>query len=510
MKGNMKNVKLFSLIATLIILVAAINYIILSTALSTIRAKEIGIRKSFGAGNNSIRKQMLSESVLMVVLVLPVALILTRIALPYAGRLFQKELFFIGPNILTYSSVYIIVTILIGLSAGLYTSTYLSKLKVLDVIKKTAYTGNRKILMRSVLITVQLVIFCSFVACVLTIRSQYRYALHKDTGHIKQDILLIDLGYDFPSYSVYLNSIRTNANVINAAGVMEGIPMRGSMSFMMPNYEDKNIMVQVEGMAVDYGFLETMGLEVISGRNFSREFGSDLAKSVLLNETAVTKLGIKDPVGSMMGDRTIIGIVRDFNLHSIRSDIPPLSIELTDKYIRQIAVHYKPATLNIILPVFEAEWKKMAPDRPFTYSTIEDLFRDIYTAEKSLISIVTLAAVFTILIAVSGLFGLTLFITTTRTKEIGIRKVLGASEQSILYKLLFENVVLVFIATILSVPVTLYFMSKWLNNYTYKVNISGWVFSAAFVTAAFVVLISVWFHSHKVSRTNPVNALRYE
>jgi len=182
-KGNMKNVRLFSLISILIILVAAINYIILSTALSTIRAKEIGIRKTFGAGNISIRNQMLSESILIVVLILPVALILAWIALPYAGKLFQKELFIIDLNIITYSSVYVIVTILIGLSAGLYTSTYLPKLKVLEIMKNTAYTGKRKSLLRSALIIIQLVIFCSFVSSVLTIRSQYQYALNKDTGH---------------------------------------------------------------------------------------------------------------------------------------------------------------------------------------------------------------------------------------------------------------------------------------------------------------------------------------
>jgi putative ABC transport system permease protein len=509
-KGNMNNVKLFSLIAALIILVAAINYIILSTALSTLRAKEIGIRKTFGAGNISIRNQMLTESILIVVLVLPVALILAWIALPYAGKLFQKELFIINLNIITYSSVYIIVTILIGLSAGLYTSTYLSKLKVLDVIKNTVYTGKRKSLLRSALIIVQLVIFCSFISSVLTIRSQYRYALNKDSGHNKQDILLINLGYGFPSYSAYVNEIRMNSNVINAAGVMEAIPMRGSMSSMVPNYEDQNIEVKVEGLAVDYGFIETMGLEVIKGRSFSEEFGSDLENSVLLNETAVKQLGIKDPVGKMMVGATIIGIVKDFNLHSIHSKIPALYISMTDKYIMQVAVHYKPGTLSTILPMFEAEWKKIAPDRPFRYNTIEDLFKDIYAGEKSLISIVTIAAIFTILIAVFGLFGLTLFITTTRTKEIGIKKVLGSSEQSILYSLLYENIALVIIATILSVPVTMYFMSRWLNNYPYKVNISWWIFLIAFVMAAFVVLLTVYYHTYKVSRTNPVIALRYE
>ncbi len=510
MSGDMKNVKLFSLIAFLIVLVASINYIILSTAVSSIRAKEIGIRKTYGAGNNNIRNQMLSESVLLVILVLPIALVLTWISLPYAGKLFQKELHIIGTNVITYVSVYIILTILIGISSGLYTSTYLSRLKVLDIVKNATYTGKRKIFIRSSLIVIQLVIFCSFVACMLTIRAQYQFAIKKDTGHYKQNILQIDLGSDFAGYSAYINSIRSNPNVIMAAGVMWGLPMLGSMSFMYSNYEDNDVQVNVERLLVDYGFFETMGIEIIEGRGFSEEFGSDLEKSVILNETAVKQLGIRDPVGKMMIQKTIIGIVKDFNLHSIHSDITPLLISMTNKYIDKVVVHYKPGTLGTILPMLEVEWKKIAADRPFYFITFEDLFKEIYAEEKSLTTIVTISAIFTIIIAIIGLFGLTLFVATTRTKEIGIKKVLGSSERSILYSLLYENVILVFVATILSIPVTLHFMTKWLNNYPFKVSTKWWIFLVAFIIAAVVVLLTVFFHSYKVSRINPINTLRYE
>ncbi len=508
--GSMKNVKLFSLIAFLIILVASINYIILSTAVSSIRAKEIGIRKTFGAGNRNIRNQMLSESVLLVLLILPIALVLTWIALPYAGKLFYKELGIIGTNGTIYILVYIFLTILIGIASGLYTSTYLSRLKVLDILKNTTYSGKRKILFRSSLIVIQLVIFCSFVACALIIRSQYQFAINKDTGHYKQNILQIDLGFDFHGYSAYLNSIKSNPNVILAAGVMEGLPMMGSMTSLYPNFEDKEVQVKVEGLAVDFGFIETMGIEVIQGRAFSEEYGNDLEKAFMLNESAVRQLGIKNPVGTMMGDVTIIGIVKDFNLHSVHTEIPPLLISMTDKYITKVVVRYKPGTLSTILPMLESEWNKNADGRPFYYSTIDDLFHEIYASEKSLTTIVTISAFFTIIIAIFGLFGLALFVSTTRTKEIGIKKVLGSSEQSILYSLLYENVVLVFIATIISVPVTMHFMTKWLNNYSYKVGINWWVFFIAFIVAAIVVLLTVYFHSAKVSRTNPIKALRFE
>src|SRR5450759_2441477 len=441
--GNINNVRLFSAIAFLIILVATINYIILSTAVSTGRRLEIGIRKTFGAINRSINNQLLSESILLAIIVFPIALILMRISLPLAGKLFQTKLNIISSNILVYISVYLALTIIIGVFSGLYTSSYLSGLKVMDIVKNISSSGKRKQLFRSVLIVLQLVIFCSFVSSTLIIRSQYKYALNKDPGYNNKDILLIDLGRDFKNYSAYINSIKSNPNVIMAAGAMHSLPMEGTMSMMFPNFQDNTVKVQVEGFAVDYNFLKTMGLRIIEGREFSQDFGSDLKESVLLNEMAVKRLGITDPVGKQLGSQTIIGIVKDFNLHTIHSDIPPLMISMTDRYIMEVAVHYKPGTLKLILPMLEAEWKKAAPDRPFQYTTIEDLSKDLYSSEKNLSTIVFIFALFTLLIAAFGLFGLTLFVARSRIKEIGIRKVYGSSEKSIIYSFLLNNLLLV-------------------------------------------------------------------
>ena len=508
--GNINNVRLFSAIAFLIVLVAAINYIILSTAVSTGRRLEIGIRKTFGAVNRRIKNQLLSESVIMALIVLPVALVLMRIALPYAGRLFQTRLSIISSNIGVYISVYLALTIIIGVVSGLYTSSYLSGLKVMDIIKSTFQTGKKKQFFRSILIVLQLVIFCSFVSGTLIIRSQYKYALSKDLGYYNRDILLIELGRDFKGYSAYINSIKSNPNVIIAGGVMDGLPMQGSMSTMYPHFQDKTLKVKVEGLAVDYDFVQTMGIKILEGREFSQDFGSDLKQSAMLNETAVKELGITDPIGKLIGNQTIIGIVKDFNLHSIHSDIPPLMIDMTDKYIQQVAVHYKPGTLAGILPMLEAEWKKAAPDRPFRFITIEDMIKNIYSSERNLNTIVSIFAMFTLLIAAFGLFGLTLFVARSRIKEIGIKKAFGSSEQTIIFSFLRNNLILVFAAAMLSVPVTFYFMTKWLNNFAFKVGIDWWVFVVSFAIAAVVVLITVFFHSYKASRINPAEALRHE
>jgi putative ABC transport system permease protein len=508
--GNIKNVRLFSAIAFLIVLVAAINYIILSTAVSTRRRLEIGIRKTFGGINRSIKNQLLAESILMALIVLPVALVLMRIALPYAGKLFQTRLSIISSNIGIYISVYLALTIIIGVVSGLYTSSYLSGLKVIDILKSSSQTGKNKQFFRSVLIVLQLLIFCSFVSGTLIIRSQYKYALTKDPGYYNSDVLLIELGRDFKGYSAYINSIKSNPNVIMAGGVMDGLPMQGSMTTMYPHFQDKELKVKVEGLAVDYGFVQTMGIKILEGREFSQDFGSDLKQSAMLNEKAVKELGITDPIGKQIGNQTIIGIVKDFNLHSIHSDIPPLSIDMTDKYIKQVAVHYKPGTLAAILPMLEAEWKKAAPDRPFRYTTIEDLIKSIYSSERNLNTIVSIFALFTLLISAFGLFGLTLFVARSRIREIGIKKAFGSSGQSIIYSFLKNNLILVIAAALLSVPVTFYVMTRWLNNFAYKVSISWWVFVFSFAVAALVVLATVYFHSYKASRINPADALRHE
>lgn len=508
--GNMANVKLFSAIALLIVLVAAINYIILSTAVSSSRGKEIGIRKTFGALNSSLKKQLLTESVIMALLVLPVSLILMWLSLPVAGKLFQTKLTIINSNIASYIIVYIAVTIIIGGISGAYTSTYLSRLKVMGILKDSFNSGNRKQFFRSALIVLQLVIFCSFVSSTLIIRSQYQFALKKDNGYFSKDILIIELGRDFKGYSAYINNIKASPNIISAAGVMDGLPMEGSMSSMYPHFTDKEKKVKVEGLAVDYGFISTMGITILEGREFSQDFGSDLTKSTMLNETAVRELGIPDPVGKSYAGGNIIGVVKDFNLHSLHSVIPPLSIHMTDKYIQQVVVHYKPGTIDNVLPFLEAEWKKEVTDRPFRFNTIEDTILRIYSAEKNLSTIVTIFALFTLLISASGLFGLILFVAKSRTKEIGVRKVFGSTEISIVYSFLKNNFILVLIAALISVPVTLYFMNKWLSNFAYRVDINGWIFIIGFTVAVVVVLTTVFFHSYKASRINPVKALRYE
>lgn len=509
--GNLKNIRLFSGIAFLIVLIAAINYIILSVAVSTGRAKEIGIRKTAGASVRRIRNQVQSEAVILTLLVLPLAVLFMWLGKPYGEKLFRASLEIIPGNLATYISTYLLLTILIGIASGFYASSYLSRLKVMDVLKQKVNIGKRRKVFRSALIVIQLMIFCSFVSATLIIGLQYQFALNMDPGHYKKDILQIELGRGFSNYNAFLNAIKSVPEVINAAGTYEGLPMNNQMFSMHSHFRNREVKVKVEGYAIDFDLLETMGIKLLEGRTFSREYGGDLSHSRILNETAVRELGIENPIGHMVDStHEIIGVVKDFNLHSIHTKITPLEIELTDMYLYHIIIHYQSGTLEELVPKLRREWEEVEPEKAFAYSTIEEIFEDTYTTEKNLSTIFSIAALFALLIATFGLFGLTLFVARSRANEIGIRKVFGSPEGAIVNSFLKGNFILVLLAELLSIPITVYFLNKWLNNFPYRTRIEWWVFAFAFVIATVVVLATVYIHSRKVSRVNPIEALRYE
>jgi putative ABC transport system permease protein len=509
---NKNNVRLFSAIAFLIILVAAINYLLLSTAISTRRGLEIGIRKTFGAINKKIKIQLLGESVLLALIALPISYILMSVALPYASVVFQTKLQIIPSNILIYACTYLTMTIIIGIVSGLYTSSYLSSLKIIEIFNNAILVGRRKQTFRSLLIVVQLAIFCSFVSSALIIRSQYKYLINQDLGHFKNDILMIEVGKDFKGYTALINAIKSIPNVISATGSMYSLPMDGTLTIKRHHFQDISVEVPTKGMFVSYDFLNTMGITLLKGRDYSPEFGSDLDQSVIINETAVKRLGITDdPLGKKLGDQTIVGIVKDFNIFSLRSDIQPVEILLSeDKYIHQIEIRYEKDALNRILPQLKNEWKKVSADRPFIFTTIEALIKNQYTSEKNLSSIISVFAFFSSLIAAFGLFGLTLFVSRSRIKEIGIRKAFGSSENAIIYSFLSNNLILVVAAILLSIPIVIYLLRMWLNNFAFKTNIAASSFIVSCIIAAIIVFLTVSIHAYRASRINPVEALRHE
>jgi putative ABC transport system permease protein len=346
----------------------------------------------------------------------------------------------------------------------------------------------------------------------LIIRAQYKYEINKDLGYYNKDILLVNFGRDFFANSAYINTINSYPEVIIAAGIFGKLPGDPGLTIISHSFQDKSKEVRLAGFFVGYNFIKTMGITMIAGREFSRDFESDLEHSAILNETAVKRLGIiGDPIGQKIGEETIIGIAKDFNLCSLHSEIPPTEISMAhDYHIEQVAIHYKPGTLNILLPKLRAEWKKVAPQKPFDFSTIEEIVKSQYDSENNLSNIISIFAVFTFLIAAFGLLGLTFFVSRSRTKEIGLKKVFGNSGKSIVYSFLLNNLILVVVAALISFPVTLLIMKNWLSNFPFKTNISSLIFIDSFLISAIIVLSTAFLYAFKATHINPVEALKHE
>ncbi|GAB7086147.1 ABC transporter permease [Marinifilum fragile] len=509
LKGNWNSIKIFIAIAIAIILVALINYVILSTAVSSNRSTEIGIRKTFGAANKQVSLQFLTESLILSVMVLPIAILLMILARPYAENLFETSLPIIPGNMVYYLLAYLFLSIFIGFLAGLYTALGLSRLKVVDILKVKIVQGNKKNFVRSSLIILQLIIFCFFVACAFVINAQYQLAISKNPGFHNKNVLLANVR-NRELLKPFLNEVRQHSSVIKAGGAASGLPSYSSATMMFPHQQNKEEKVKVEGFFVDFGFLETMGVELKEGRYFKSNNANDTKSACILNETALKAFGIENAIGNKLETYEIIGVVKDFYLHSFHTEVPPLMIVITENYLSQIAIQYHEESKEDLLSYLHASWNKLSPDTKLEVSTVEDLIKQMYASEKNKFTIVSIFAFFTMLIASFGLFGLTLFFARSRTKEIGIRKVLGCSEMDIIYSFVKTNIIFVTIACILSIPITNYAMNIWLKDYALKTDIEWSFYIFTFLIASIVVIITVLTHSYRASKLDPVKSLRYE
>ncbi len=510
-KGDLDNIYLYLTIGIIILLIAGSNYIILSSALSESRYKEIGIRKVIGATKRNIIFQVLSESILLTFLSFVIAIVIVEITKPYAQSLFNYKFYFLTSNVLYYGLGFLAITLLIGIFSGAYLAFYLSSFEVVDIIKNRLFTNNNSYVKRA-LIVFQLGIFSILVFSSIIIYKQYVYTQNKDLGFDKKNIILINFDdNEFTNYKVFLNIIRNNPNIVNAAFSFYSPPTNSSSSTLFPSFDNPDKKVKTEILRVGFDFIETLNFHIVKGRSFSESYPSDKKNAIILNETAVKELGIKDPIGKEIEGKKIIGVVKDFNIHSVHSKISPLLMAINSgKYVRTIVVKYKNGTYKNTVDYLSKEWKKIAGVIPFTYQTFDDALAELYEKEKTLLDIVFFFTILTIVLAASGLFGLTLFTLQKRTKEIGIRKVLGASIESLLRLLTKEFLFLMLVANIIAWPVAYYFMNTWLQNFAYKINIGMLPFV---ITGVIVIVISmgtIIIQTIKSALANPVNSLRSE
>ncbi|NOR88390.1 MAG: FtsX-like permease family protein [Bacteroidales bacterium] len=493
----------------LVVFVAAANYIILSSALSIQRSKEIAIRKVMGAKPADIRKQFLGESIILALLALPFSILFFKLFLPIVMPILEIPIDYVGNHFYNYLPYFALLSIFIGFLSGAYVSYHLANISIVDVLKIKFIKMSSNSFFRKSLIIFQLFIVIILMVSVLTIRLQYNYSQKMEMGFIKDDIVLINFPNSFKKVEVYLEKIKNNPNIIASACAMKGPPTNSHMSVMISRFDEPDKKIRLEGMDIGYGFMEVFNFELIEGRYFSKEFATD-DKATILNETAMEMLGIDDPIDKEIMGYKIIGVVKDFHFHSLHHPILALNIKITDKYISQIAVKIKHGKIVESTEFLKQEWEALESDIPFGIQTFDETLSELYYNEKLYANIISFITLIITLIALSGLFGLTLFMTRTKQKEIGIRKVFGAPIASIRKSMIKEFTIQVLIAYVLAIPFSWFLMNEYLQQYAYQTPLKWWLFVIPGILTSAVVLATVLYFISKAARTNVVDVLMEE
>jgi putative ABC transport system permease protein len=518
--SNTKYLKIFPLVAVLILLLALVNYMSLSTARATLRAKEVGVRKVSGASRKSIAMQFYVESTLFTGISFVLGYCLCYLCKPWFLNVLQLKIdnsFLYSPMVLGLMFALLVITVLI---AGSYPSLVLSAFKPVVTLKGKMSKQAGGAMVRKVFTTLQFAISVGLIICGIIIDRQLYYFRHADTGINRDNIVMIPAGTNLaPKYQAFKKDISDLAGVGNVATSQHGIYKGYDMFFAQGKNKDENVgMINV---IADSKFISTLGLEW----KYPPLAGTNLVslKKVVINELAISKLKLPaNPIGSFISDGNnkleIVGVLKNFNYTSLSDEIKPLAVFTVSDTIslwkRQgctLFAKIKPHTnLPTLLGKMQGIYKKYDQDTPFDYTFMDDAFNQQYKAEDRLSSIFSLFTYITVVLATMGLFGLAAFTIEQRTKEIGIRKILGASLSSISALLSKDFLKLVLLSVIIASPVAWWAMHSWLQNFAYRIAIPWWVFTVAGVIAMFTAIVTISYHAIKAALANPVNSLRSE
>lgn len=520
--GDIKRVYIFSAIALFILLIACINYMNLSSARSVLRAKEIGVRKTAGAAKGELIAQFLTESVFIAWLAALLSFALTFVMLPWLDQLSGQNLSINNLFQWKIMIVILLVPFIVGIVSGIYPALYLSSFEPAKVLKGIIKKGGGNISFRKALVIFQFSISIILIIATVIVFQQLNYIQNKSLGFDKSHV--VTLRYNSAlneSYPSFKNELLSNSNIKEVA-LSSRIPSgrlldsQGSQlnrgDSLAPSKAD------IKNVVTDEDFIPTYGIKIVAGRNFSKNYGMDTA-SFLINETAVKALELKsnqEAIGKQFqyGGRkgTIVGVFNDFNFESLHQRIIPLVLyePLTgDGAGGNISVKIS-GNVPAALAQIEKTWKKYLPEIPFEYKFLDDRYAKLYEAEIKESTILIIFSCIAIFIACLGLFGLSAFTITQRVKEIGIRKVLGATTGSIVELISKDFLLLVVIAAVIAFPVAWYAMHHWLQNFAYRIDIAWWVFILAGIIAIVIAFATISFQAIKVATSNPVKNLRSE
>jgi ABC-type antimicrobial peptide transport system permease subunit len=514
--GLIEFVRMFGIIAAFILLIACINFMNLSTARSEKRAREVGIRKVAGANRASLIRQFLGESVLIAIIAGIIGLYLVYISLPAFNELTGKKLS-LAINQPIFWLFFLGFVLFTGVLAGSYPAFYLSSFLPVKVLKGTFQKTRALVTPRKVMVTLQFTFAIILIICTLVVKQQIDHARNRNTGYDRDQMVYHFLSDDITkNYSLIKQELlasgvatsvtKCSAPITEAWSDTWGIEWEG---------KDPNDKTDFDRYCVDEGIVTTAGLQLVQGRDFDlRKFPTDSA-GVLLNESAVKAMGFNNPIGKTIKDNDrdwhVVGVVKDFVLQSPYQPTKPMVIEGAYGWFNVVNIKLKDGGSSIDnIGKVESIFKKYNPDNPVELNFVDEAYENKFKSEKRTGTLAALFAGLTIFISCLGLFGLAAYMAETRTKEIGVRKVLGASVTGLITLLSRDFIKLVIISFLIASPIAWWFMYNWLEKYPYRVNIQWWIFAATAGTAIMIALLTVSFHAIKAAMANPVKSLRSE
>jgi putative ABC transport system permease protein len=519
--GNIQYVYIFSAAALFILLIACINFINLTTAKSSGRAKEVGIRKVLGSEKKALVWQFLTESTLIAVLALVVGLAFVWLSLGWFNGISGKEMLMsslLSPKFLIFI---LILPFIVGGLAGAYPAFFLSSFQPIKVLKGTLSSGHKKNTLRNFLVVFQFATSIILIVGTIVIYKQLSHIQNSNVGFNKDQVVVVsNSGLPPETRQSLKNEIEKLAEVKSAS--FAGYLPVSSSSRSDTTFSTETVMTDSNGFNmqywnVDYDYVETIGMEMKAGRNFSRDFGSD-STGIILNETAVKLAGFTNPIGKKLhtinGDSnleafTIIGVVKNFNFSSLRENVGGLCFRLGNNSW-ETAYRFSTADVSSLLTTIENKYKAAAPGMPFKYEFLDAAFDNMYRQERRVGTVALAFAILAIIIACLGLFGLATYIAEQRTKEIGIRKVLGASVANIIKMLSKDFVKLVLLAFVIATPIAWWFMNKWLQEFAFRIDLNWMIFAVTGCVALVVALITLSFQAIRAAIANPVESLKTE
>ena len=513
--GDIKTVLVIIALALVILTIACINYTNLSTARASLQAREVGVRKVIGSNKMQLVFRFMGDSLILSISAGILALLIDALFLNSYYTLIGIDL---GPSAIyrpSFITGLLFISLLVGLLSGAYPAFVLSNFQPARVLKGDKAKGDRSSL-RKILVVAQFSASIALITCTFIILSQMNFIKTKDMGYNRANIIVLPL--NDPGVSKNLELIKNELSrnpVILSSSVSSNLPINitsnTNVKLLGKADEEK---AQAYKLNTDYDFINTFNIKIVEGRNFSRFISTDSNNAILINQSLAKSLGLKSAVSKTIvindSKYNVIGVVKDFNMHSLHHEILPLFIGLSNSWKQNLSIKVNSGDLPSTVNYVKSVWNKFAEQRPFKFTFMDSDFNSLYNAEERLSQIVTYSSGLAIFIACLGLLGLVSFIVEQRRKEIGIRKVLGASVSNVVGTLSKQFLQLVLFANIIAWPIAFYLMQKWLKDFAYRIEISIWVFIISGAAALIIALATVSIQAIKAATANPVESLRYE